>query len=115
MYFATNQQLIGQKVILAAESNLGLDSSSTTQISHSYLAKKSNENWKIFVTQNRQLSIYEIKNKGIIKKMNSVPFLAQADEYLYLFSSFFLILLNPIIPLLLIYFMWMYEDTSHKH
>jgi len=115
MYYPNDQQLIGQKVILSAESNLGLDSSSTTQISHSYLAKKSSENWKIFVTQNRQLSIYEIKNTGIIEKINAVPFLAQIDEFLYLFSSFFLILLNPIIPLLLIYLTWTYRNTSRKH
>lgn len=73
------------------------------QIRHSYISKKQNQNWKIFVNDNEGIKIFEIKN-GEALKQNSINLTYyKIDEILYSISSLVFLLSRPLIPILFIF------------
>lgn len=75
-----------------------LDLTRALPIYHSYLFKKHNENWKIFV-KSKQLVIFEIQKGRLLQKMENVPIEFRLDEVLYSMSWFPILLLLPLSPL----------------
>ncbi|MEK7517826.1 MAG: hypothetical protein AAB583_04715, partial [Patescibacteria group bacterium] len=120
-----NQDLIGQKYIAVQKLNFETGNSFHMKrpISHSYLFKKKNENWKIFVNSG-ELTIFEIRKDGLLQKIDNVPIQFKLDEILYfmsglyiyptLFSPFYIlgIFVHPLVSLILlvittiIFFIW---------
>lgn len=96
-------QQIGQKYIEATEYDLTLDLNDQTPISHSYLGKEKNDNWKIFINQNNKLRIYRIENNGQLSEINKTKLTHEIDEILYYFSRYFIILALPLMPLSFIF------------
>lgn len=71
-----------------------LDLTKALPIYHSYLFKKHNENWKIFV-KSKQLVIFEIQKGRLLQKMENVPIEFKIDEILYSMSRLFTLLILP--------------------
>lgn len=120
--YLNNKGIIGQKYIPMEASNLEARDfqGGNNSISHTYLFKKPNENWKIFVNSG-ELSIFEIRKDGLLKKLDNVPFVFRLDELLYSMSFLtillalhfafvfswtrFPLIILPIITVIL-YFLW---------
>jgi hypothetical protein len=83
-----NQNIVGQKYVSTREYNLGSVDPHKVQISHSYLMKKPNENWKIYLDTNGSLKIFEIVKGGSLREVNEIPIEFRMDENLYLFSGY---------------------------
>lgn len=87
--YLKNQDLIGQKIYQLPVSNLeaeNIRNYTKLPVSHSFLFKKHNESWKIFVNS-RKLEIFEIRKDGLLQKMKNVPVEFKLDEALYMISE----------------------------
>jgi hypothetical protein len=94
---------IGQKYVPTNRTALTLDGAYNEDLmSHSYLGKNKNENWKIFVNSKRGLEVYEIGADGLLQPVDEIPFSHRIDEWLYFLSRLFLLLALPLVPVLIL-------------
>jgi len=100
VYYPDKSEKIGQKYISIKKFNLEPEDTHAENrpISHSYLFKKQNGNWKIFVNS-RELAIFEIRKDSLLQKTDHVPIEFKLDEILYFISGFYILLLLPLSPL----------------
>lgn len=98
-YYEGKKDIIGQKYIEIDKNNIDLNLYNSSSITHSFVAKNKNENWKIFINSKDGLKIYEIQNNGLLKSVDKIGLSHKIDESLYFLSSLFLILVIPILPL----------------
>ncbi|MEK7497386.1 MAG: hypothetical protein AAB656_00510 [Patescibacteria group bacterium] len=104
MTFKGQKDRIGQKYVQTDKFDLNLGVlDKELPISHSFIAKDRNENWKIFVNSSSGLNIYEVKNNGLLQNVGKVALTNRIDEYLYSISRFFVLFALPIIPLSFIF------------
>ena len=97
IYYPDKSIKIGQKYIPIQTINLDIESFRGTKrpVSHSYLFKKQNENWKIFVNS-EGLAIFEIRKDGLLQEVSNVPIEFKLDEILYFLSPLGLYILIPL-------------------
>ena len=79
-------QPIGQKYITTDISDLIL-SNQRRKISHSYLGKSNNEDWKIFVRSDKGLQVFVIGKNGILSEEKNINVTHKIDNFLYILSS----------------------------
>lgn len=100
--FESEKIKFGQKYIDSNEQDSNLNSVNG-KITHSYLSKKQNKNWQLFVNSEQGMQLFEIKNNQIIQKVSMIPTSYKIDEILYSISSIFFLLSLPLIPLTFIF------------
>lgn len=99
-----NDNQVGQKYITTSRFDLNLNTSDPDfTVTHSYLGKNSDQNWRIFVNSKEGLHAYEVLPNGVLEKGENITFLNRLDEQLYTLSTFFIVLALPFVVLMFIF------------
>ncbi len=104
MFVKSDQELVGQKYIENEKYDLNLSTNDQKPpVTHSYLGKYKDANWKIYINENKQLKSYQIEKNGQLSEIQPTTIINKIDEFLYSISRFFVLLALPLVPLIIIF------------